>query len=301
MQINRLFEIVYVLLRQNTITAGELAGRFGVSCRTIYRDVDTLSLAGVPIYTEKGKGGGIRLLPGFVLDRSVLSEGEQNEILTALQGLVTVRSDETDRVLRKLSDVFNMSTRTNWLEVDFTDWSFSNGGLFHGFKQAILERRVAEFDYYSTFGEMTRRSVEPAQLWFKHRSWYVRAFCRLRQDERLFKLTRIRNLVITDEFFGDRELPETQPLPVPSEHHKQNVTLKMRIAPEMAFRVFDEFGGETPEKQPDGSYIVDITWPEDDWVYGFILSFGEFIEVLEPEHIKHIIRQKAEKIMGKYV
>jgi predicted DNA-binding transcriptional regulator YafY len=137
-QVNRLFEIIYILLDKKIVTAKELAEHFGVSQRTIYRDVDTLSLAGIPVYTEKGKGGGISLLPEFVLNKSILSEKEQNEILTALHGLANVKTAETDQVLQKLSTIFN-KTAANWLEVDFSDWSYANGCVFNDFKTAILD------------------------------------------------------------------------------------------------------------------------------------------------------------------
>jgi len=299
MQINRLLEIVYILLRQKTVTAKELAARFEVSQRTIYRDIDTLSLAGIPVYTEKGKGGGISLLPEFVLSKSILSEQEQTEILSALHGLSNLKPNATDQVLEKLSAVFN-KVAVDWLEVDFSGWSFANGQCFDGFKTAILERRIAEFDYYSTFGEKTSRRVEPIQLWFKSKAWYVKGFCLVRQDIRLFKLTRVRNLTVTDEHFPERDLLAIPPNPGPAEHQSRDVTLKLQIAPEMTYRVCDEFDDVNIEKQQDGGFVATVIWPEDDWVYGTILSYGEHIEVLEPAHVREIIREKATKIAEKY-
>ncbi len=300
MQINRLFEIIYLLLNKKSITAKELAEHFGVSQRTIYRDVDNLSLAGIPVYTEKGKGGGISLLPDFVLNKSILSEEEQNEILSALQGLSSVKSEETDQVLNKLSTIFNKNT-VNWMEVDFSDWSFANGKAFYDFKTAILEHRIAEFDYFSTYGEKTHRRIEPIQLWFKSKSWYIKGFCLIRQDIRLFKLSRVRNLTITDERFVERDFLANVPNPIPESHQKPDVTLKLKIASEMTYRVYDEFDENFTEKQSDGSFIVTVTWPEDDWVYGTILSYGEYIEVLEPEHIREIIKEKTLKTVKKYL
>jgi len=113
MQINRLLEIVYILLNQKNTTAKQLAERFSVSQRTIYRDIDALSLAGIPVYTEKGKGGGISLLPEFVLSKSILSDKEQNEILSSLQGLTNMGTVDSDHALQKLSAVFSKSV-TNW-------------------------------------------------------------------------------------------------------------------------------------------------------------------------------------------
>jgi len=301
MQAKRLFEIIYILLDKKSVTAKELAAQFGVSTRTIYRDVDALSVAGVPIYTEKGKFGGISLLPGFVLNKSILSESEQDEILTALHSLSHVRADEAKSVLTRLSTIFN-KTATNWLEVDFSDWSYAND-YFNDFKLAILERHIVTFDYYNSYGEKTFRRVEPTQLWFKSGSWYVKAFCLTRQGMRLYKLTRVNNLAVTDEQFTARgALPAEPENDIKTDNRKRDdVKIKLHIAPEMAYRVLDDFNKDTTEKQPDGSYIVTKTYPEDNWVYGYILSFGEYVKVLEPEHLQAIIKSKASKILNQYL
>lgn len=294
MQINRLFEIVYILLSQKSATAKELAERFEVSQRTIYRDVDTLSLAGIPIYTERGKGGGIRLLPDFVLNKSILSGEEQGEILAALQGLTAVKTADTKEVLDKLSVFFNRNA-TNWIEVDFSDWSYRNGKIFSLLKTAILERCITEFDYYNTMGELSHRRVEPIQLWFKSKSWYLKAFCLVKKDLRTFKLTRMKNLTVSNEIFPVRNLPASVTHNTQESNNRPNVTLKLKIAPEMTYRVIDEFDEDEAERNSDGSFTITVTWPEDEWVYGTILSYGEFIEVLEPKRIREIVREKANK------
>jgi len=296
MQTSRLFEIIYILLDKKSTTARELAEHFSVSTRTIYRDIDVLSLSGIPIYTEKGKGGGIGLLSNFVLNKSILNEQEQNDILSALQGLQVINATGTDQILQKLSTVFNKNV-TPWVDVDFTSWSFSGGETFYGLKDAILQRKIVQFDYFSTYGEKTTRHIEPIQLWFKSKAWYVKGYCLTKQDIRLFKLTRIRNLTITNEYFPKRELLAISENSN-NNKHRPDVTLKLKLSPEMTYRMYDDF--ENGETQPDGSHIVSVTWPEDEWLYGFILSFGEHAEVLEPPHIKEIIKSKAEKILKKY-
>jgi len=307
MQVNRLFEIIYILLNKESVTAKELAAQFGISTRTIYRDIDTLSLAGIPVYTEKGKGGGISLLPDFVLNKSLLSEGEQNEILTALHGLSNIKSSEANGVLNRLSTIFNKSA-VKWLEVDFSDWSYAND-FFADFKVAILERRIATFDYYNTYGEKTFRRVEPMQLWFKSRAWYVKAFCLTKMGMRLYKLTRVKNLIVTEEHFPVRDLLSSEtnidshanPQTPYTKNERTDMSIKLRIAPEMTYRVFDEFEEDMVEKQTDGSFIITVTYPEDNWVYGYVLSFGEYAEVLEPKHLRVIINAKAQKISKKYL
>ena len=300
MQIKRLFEITYILLNKKIVTAKELAEHFAVSTRTIYRDIDAINLAGIPVYTDKGKGGGIKLLPDFVFNKSILNEQEQNDILFALQSLSGIKAAETDQVLKKLSAIFNKDT-PRWLEVDFSDWGAANNQTFNNFKTAILEHRITEFDYYNTKGEMIRRRAEPLQLLFKSKSWYVKAFCLIRLDMRLFKLSRVHNLVVLDDKFTNREIFANSSVPDSVSCNNGVEVFKFKISPKMACRVYDEFGLESIKKQKDGSFAVSISCPEDDWVYGMILSYGEYMEVLKPEHVRKIIKKKSRQILKKYL
>ncbi|MDR1631208.1 MAG: YafY family transcriptional regulator [Oscillospiraceae bacterium] len=301
MQISRLLEILYLLLDKKTITAKELAGRFEVSQRTVYRDIETLSLAGFPVYTTKGKGGGIHMLPEFVLNKALLNEREQTEILAALQSLSALQVDETDGVLQKLSTVFQKNAQ-NWIEVDFSDWGYGDGELFALLKSAVLEKRQISFDYFSSYGEKTRRTVEPLQLWFKHRAWYLKAFCLNKQGERVFKLTRMKNVqtVLTPraewpgqaaESASDRTEPRAY----------EEITLTLKIAPQMAFRVYDEFNENAVQRHEDGSFTATACFPHNEWVYGFVLSFGEYAEVLSPPYLRGQIAEKLKKTLQQYL
>ena len=293
MQTTRLFEILYILLNKKRITAKELAARFEVSTRTIYRDIDTLSIAGIPIYTEKGKGGGISLMPDFIMNKSMLNEIEQQEVLASLQGLSQLNVNQSDTTIEKLSATFNKPV-TDWLEVDFSEWESNNAQTFATLKDAILKRQIIEFDYLNKNGKITNRQVEPIKLWFKSRSWYLKTFCLLRQSARTFKLTRIRNLTPTNLNFSEREL---QPTPEKAEDDLKApiIDFKLKIDPIAAYRIFDDFGNG--KLQEDGSYIVHVSWYEDDWIYGLILSYGEHIEVLAPPQARENFRKKVEKIL----
>lgn len=200
MQISRLFEIVYVLLGKKTVTAKELSERFGVSVRTIYRDVETLSGAGIPIYMSKGKGGGISLLDNFVLSKSMLSESEQNEILTALTALQSVNQAETQNALSKLSGIFGKASQ-NWIKVSFSHWHGFDM-KFEAIKEAILSKRVISFDYHGRGQEKTSHLAEPLQLRFNVNAWYMYAFCQNRQDMRTFKISRMENVKLTDASYN---------------------------------------------------------------------------------------------------
>lgn len=300
MQINRLLEIVYILLDKKQVTAKQLAEQFEVSPRTIYRDIDTLSAAGIPVYANKGKGGGIRLLDQFVLGKSMLSDKEQMEILSALQGLNALNVPDVEPVLNKLAAIFNKNS-TSWIDVDFSRWGSNSTeqAKFNLLKTAILNRNVATFDYYSSYGEKTERIVEPVKLVFKGQNWYIYAFCRLKNDFRLFKVSRIKNLTCSEETFIREILGDIWS--DPPGVSRRMVKLVLKIGASMAYRVYDEFDQDSIAKNPDGSFIVKVEYIEDEWVYGYILSYGNDAEIIEPEHVRDIIKRKLEASLRKYL
>ncbi|MCI9275896.1 MAG: HTH domain-containing protein [Clostridia bacterium] len=160
---NRLFEIIYILMQKRKITAKELADRFEVSTRTIYRDIETLSRANIPIYASKGKDGGIGLLDEYVLNKTILSEEEQNQILFALQGMEEAKGQDEKDILNKLSALFNKKVN-DWIKIDFSNWSDAKEERFEIIKSAILNKRLIQFTYYNSNGEESKRIVEPLQI-----------------------------------------------------------------------------------------------------------------------------------------
>ncbi|WP_300802526.1 WYL domain-containing protein [uncultured Acetatifactor sp.] len=198
--VNRQLEMVYILMNKGSVTAEELAERFEVSTRTVYRDIDSLSMAGIPVYANRGKGGGIRLMEHFVLDRRLLSKEEQGRILAALASLRETGASQDIRILEKLETFFKAES-LDWVAIDFSDWSGRRGELYGQIKEAILGRHVMAFDYYGQYGDMMRREVEPIQLLFKEYTWYVRAYCRIRGAMRLFKVLRMKRVEVLEESF----------------------------------------------------------------------------------------------------
>lgn len=298
MQINRLFEIVYILLNKKIITAKELSERFEVSVRTIYRDIETLCSAGIPIFMSKGKGGGISLLDNFILNKSILSNSEQNEILTALGTLKAIKYPNVDNVISKLGMLFNKDN-LNWIDVDFSQWGSADKEKFNLLKTAVTNKKIITFEYFSTYGGKTGREVEPLQLWFKDKTWYLRGYCLSKQEYRIFKLTRVKNLVITEKQF-ERELPQELRDNSKIENNIKIVDLKLHLKSSVAYRVYDEFDEENISKNADGSFEVSTSYPEDEWVYGYILSFGSFAEVIEPKYIRDIVRGRLEDTLKQY-
>ncbi len=290
MQESRLFKILYCLLRQGHVSAPELAKELEVSVRTIYRDIDALSGAGIPVFTETGRNGGIYLMDDFILDRTILSSEEKQEILSALQGISIAPDIEDSGILRKLSSLFQMQSDT-WLEVDYTRWGDKSSDKikFDSLKSAILQRRCVKISYTSSHAQTTERIIHPLKLLYKGRAWYLKAYCTKRQEFRLFKLNRILCLEVLNEIFPYCSFPETdEDSPVA---YEQQVTLC--FPSEMAYRVYDEFSPEQVTLQDDDTLLVCAKMPVDDWLVGFLLSFGPNVTVLSPTDLKNDLAEWA--------
>ncbi len=294
---SRLFRIVYVLLERDNVTARELAEQFEVSVRTIYRDVDRLSSAGIPIYTTQGRDGGIRLTEDFVLNSSLLNQSEKEQLLVALQGLGVTGLLHENELLTKLSALFKLN-QPNWIEVDFTSWSNSKKyeELFQNLKNAIISKQVISFSYVSNKEEFTQRQVKPVRLLFKGQSWYLHAFCLVRNDFRYFKLSRISQLKLLLQHFVDNfdnvSLEKEARL-------EEVVRVKLKFNKKVAFRVYDEL--DCPVKEDEqGNLYVEIEIPNDYSLYCYILSFGDNVEVLEPTKIRVQITEMIERMAQKY-
>lgn len=293
MSANRLFQIVYLLLERGQMTAEELSARLEVSVRTVYRDVDALSAAGIPVFTTQGKGGGISLMEGYVLDRATFTEEEQRQLLTALQSMPDHGDDNT---LTKLSALFRRS-EDNWLQVNLSRWGAAawDNEKFNLLRDAIQARRTVTFTYASSRGVTRPRTVLPARLVFKGQAWYLQAWCTQQEEYRTFRLSRILHLDVSNQTFHRRLTPpdiefsgDIPPL--------FRVDTVLRFSPHMAYRVYDEFDEHCIQVQEDGWLLVSSTFPEDQWLYGYLLSFGAGVDILSPPQLRHRMALLAREI-----
>lgn len=294
---SRLFELVYHLLEHGQTSAHALAEKFEVSVRTIYRDVDALSAAGVPVYTLPGRSGGVALMEQYVLNRATFSDREQSQLLTALRSLADNRLLGDEETLSKLSALFRRS-EPDWLQVDLSHWGDGSQAniKFQKLKEAILARKVISFTYVSSYGGRTAREVLPARLVFKGQTWYLQGFCLEKQDYRTFRLSRMLELKVSERTFST---PLSPPPIQDTGGEPPIVTLRLHFSPAVAYRVYDEFEEGQIMALPDGSFEVMAAYPEDSWVYGFLLSFGGEVEIISPERVRQQVGQLAREIFEK--
>lgn len=306
--LERLISIIYILMNKGTVTAGELAERFEVSTRTIYRDIEALSIAGIPVYCKKGKNGGISLTEEFVLNKMLITKEEQQEILAALVGLRETEVSDGNKeqeILKKLGEFFQAEP-VPWVNIDLSDWSGLRKQMYEDVKRAILTHHVIEFDYYGQNRPMSHRVVEPIQLQFKEYTWYLRAFCRERQDFRTFKLFRMQRLIVQTETFVTKKEPVLSGQDEGAEEAEKPepefpvTPLIIWIDKKEAYRIYDRFDESELEQLPDGNFLAHCAYPLDEWVYSLILWFGPSAKVLEPEFIREEVQNRIKKMMENY-
>ncbi len=319
MKIDRLLSIIIYLLNRELVSAREMAERFGVTSRTIQRDMDAIGMAGIPIYTVQGPNGGYGILDSFKMDRSLVSPEDFYYILTSLRsvseslgGNDEESSGELEGTLEKIKgllppsldgDVF--SERAEKLNIDFSMLGGDprNKGVFRTVRSAVDSEHLIRFSYTSNMLKVTERIVEPMTVAFRWRSWYLYGWCRLRGDYRLFRISRIRNLEVLDEGFRRRDGRFEDFIAdwtgdVFGSASGEGVEIILEFSPEMK-PLAEEFH-EILHINDDGSSVVRMFAPLDGWLYGYILSWGAFVRVLEPEALKASVREAAADVVRKY-
>ena len=300
MKIDRLIGILSVLLQEEKVTAPELAERFEVSRRTINRDIDELLYAGIPIRTSQGVGGGISIAEGYKVDRTILTSKDMQMILAGLRSLDSVSgSSYYGQLMEKIqagSSEF-ISGRDSIL-IDLSSWYKNTlAPKISTIQDAIENRHLLEFYYYAPSGE-GKRTIEPYYIVFKWTSWYVYGWCLKRKDYRLFKLNRMDKVKETDKDFSCRNAP----VPDLSSELKfpRNIILKALFAPDMKWRLVEEFGPGCYEEQDDGRLLLIRDYADMDNLTMWMLTFGDKAEVLEPQELRNNLKTMAESMIKMY-
>lgn len=293
MKENRLFRMLYLLLEKGQCSALFLADSLEVSTRTIYRDMDTLSSAGIPIYATTGRNGGIQVNQHYVLNQSYLTDPEKQDILQALQTMMTLQNKKENATLSKLSSLFDISV-SQWLEINFSKWDSEDESI-HSFdllKHSILNHTLITFSYVNSNSVLSKRKVKPVKLIFKSTTWYLQAYCFKQQEFRIFKLSRMINLESTKEVFQPMTIPDTTFNLV-----QEKIECRCLFSSTLAYRVYDEFDYHSIHPQEDGTLLVETRLPNEKWLPLYFLSFGSHLQVLSPPSIQKAIQEEVNNII----
>ncbi|MBC2138909.1 helix-turn-helix transcriptional regulator [Listeria innocua] len=308
MKVDRLMSIVLILLDKERISAQELADRFEVSLRTIYRDIDAIDLAGVPIRSTPGVGGGFEIMPAYKMDSKVFSTADLSAILMGLSSLSNmVRGDELINALAKIKSFIpadrakEIELKANQIYIDLSQWTGNNNIQPHVeiIKVALQENKLLTFEYIAHQGNKTVRIVEPYQLVMKSSHWYLYGYCQNRNDFRLFRLSRMSGLQILEDTFTLRDFQKPQ-LEMEDIIAVMQIEIKIRIHQSIIDRVLDYCSYENFYSDGEEHYIVSFPFIENEYHYDILLSFGDKCECLEPLHVREKMKRRIYDIVSIY-
>ncbi len=300
MKIDRLIGILSVLLQEEKTTAPELAERFEVSKRTINRDVEALCKAGIPIQTSQGIGGGISIMDGYRMDRTILTSKDMQMILAGLRSLDSVSGSRYyGQLMEKIkagSSEF-VSGRDSFL-IDLSSWyRESLAPKIEVIQSTIESRHILKFTYYNQTGESIRE-VEPYYIVFKWSSWYLWGWCLKRKDFRLFKLNRMDKVTMLDKEFACRSVP-TPDLST-EKIFPGGIKVKALFSKDVKWRLVEEFGPTCYTEEPDGRLLFSADYTDMENLVTWILTFGDKAELLEPKEARERIRSTVEAMRKNY-
>ena len=303
-----MLSITVMLLNKDRVSARELAGKFEVSVRTIYRDIDAINLAGIPVISYPGNNGGFGIMENYKIDRQLLSMTDMVAILSALKGInAALDNREIDNAIHKISSLVpkeksgELSRQSEQIVIDILPWGYrqKDKDKLRLINKTIWQCSFLTFDYKNTKGETIARTAEPMTLIFKGYTWYLFGYCCIKKDYRLFRLSRMSNLQRMERQFSRREARYNDFIG-PGDNHIKPVHLLLKFSPKVASRVEDYFDPEHIAAQSNGDLLVKVSLPDDEWVTSLILGYGEHVEVMEPLHIREKIAEKIEKILAIY-
>lgn len=304
MKIDRLVSIIMILLDKKRIGAQELADIFEVSPRTIYRDIDAINMAGIPVRSASGVGGGFEIMQEYKMDKKFFSADDLSTLLMGLSSLSSiVRGDEVVHALAKVKSFIpterakDIQLKADQISIDLSQWTGNRNiqPYLETIRSALQENRLLLFGYVAHHGNKTVRTVEPYQLVLKGSHWYLQGYCYVRNDFRLFRISRMSDLKILDESFTPRKYQKPV-LDFSGILEAMQIKIKIRIHRSIMDRALDYCTYENFLPDGDEHYIVDFPFVENDYHYDMLLSFGDKCECLEPPRIRENIKRKMHDI-----
>lgn len=296
----RLISIIMILLKKDIVSSKELAQLFSVSKRTILRDMETLSLSNIPIYSVNGVHGGYGLMEEYKVDKRLLNSSDLENILTALSGLEQILiSEEVGVTIKKIEAMVNPLSPKGSIQLSFYDWE-GRSEIRQTLKicqEAISKRRLVSFDYMDKNGAKTQRIIEPYQLHFSEMSWYLKGFCLQRMQYRTFKLSRIDHLDLDKKTFNPRDDSLEQEREA---DHPQLVAVKALISPSIKDHFIERYGRKSIEDYSSELFLATIDVPQNSIGFQFLAGFGTNLEIVEPKSYVKEFREYLHKMVNKY-
>lgn len=308
MKVDRLVSIIMILLDKKRIGAQELADMFEVSLRTIYRDIDAINMAGIPVHGTPGVGGGFEIMPNYKIDKNVFSAEDLSSILLGLSSLSNViEGNELINALAKIKSFIpadkakEITLKSNQIFIDLSPWTSNKNTspYLHMIKTALQENRLLSFEYFDRHGTKSKRKIEPYQLILKSNHWYCRGYCHDRNDFRLFRISRMSKLQLQETTFSPRDYHKPQ-LQFTDNLSTMQTKIKIRIHKSIMDKVLDYCTYDQFLPDGDEHFIVQFPFIENEYYYSVLFSLGNKCECLEPLHIRMEMKRKIHELASIY-
>lgn len=297
--------ILLIISKKGTITGRELAEHFDVSLRTIYRDIEKMGEAGIPIASTGGKGGGFYLMENYNVNNLFLNSSEMQTLATVVNnlGFLFGKNQQFNDLVLKFESIYGKEkSEYDKFNINMSHFSMEDELKEYLFliNKAIGESKLLEFNYINRKMENMRRIAEPVSISFSGGEWYLVGFCRVKNDYRKFKLVRIRNLKIGINFVK-RDISKDEIQRIFDEgYDKNSIKVKLKFTNKIGEHLKEYFTKESVKTIGDGSFMVEDFFPHDEGLIKFILSLGKECEVIEPEYLKEETKEYLKKILCKY-
>ncbi|MCP1109678.1 helix-turn-helix transcriptional regulator [Ohessyouella blattaphilus] len=309
MKLQRLIAILTALLQKDCISASWFSDKFGVSVRTIYRDIEALESAGIPIVTQTGVNGGFSIMEGYKIDKKLFTHQDIATLLTSLYSVSgsSISTAQMNQTLEKIKSLIpeeyhrSIELTSKQLYIDISPW-LSNPVITETLKvvqKSLADNHVIRFDYLGRRESSANRTVEPHQLVLKENNWYLKAWCREKQEFRTFKLSRIRNLQITGESFEPREFVSGMS-DFKDWQSERSILIDIVITEALRERALDYCREETMTELDSGKIAIHFPFIESDMGYGVLLSMGAECEVIRPVHVREELIRRIEQMRKTY-
>ncbi len=300
-KVERLISIIMILLKKEVVSTKEFSQLFHVSKRTILRDMETLSLSNIPIYSVIGVKGGYGIMDEYKVDKRLLSSSDLQNILTALGGLEQILlTEEVERTIKKIEAMVSPLSLNRSIQLSFYNWE-GRSELLETLKtcqESILKKRLLSFDYTDKDGAVTNRRIEPYELHFNESSWYLKGFCLHRQGYRTFKLSRIDRITMDERVFLPRDDWSEQGQD--GRYLPPFVTIKAAIAPGIKDQIIERYGRKSIEEHSSGFLWATMYVPQTRMGFQFLAGFGTQLKVIEPQTYVEDFRNYLNQMMENY-
>jgi predicted DNA-binding transcriptional regulator YafY len=302
MKLVRLISIIMLLLERKKMSASQLAEMLEVTPRTIFRDIEAISMAGIPIVTYPGVNGGIGIMEAYKIEKKLFTVSDITALLIGLGSIhSSISSEEILTTMAKIKGLVpekQMQDFENQITIDHTPWLGHKkpSPYLEDIRTAIHERRMLSFAYSDQSNTKSQRTIEPYRLVLKESNWYLHGYCMEREDYRLFRLSRIAHLELLEEVFTPREFA-LRPLDYPA---KRSVTVTLLIDESLRNMMTELCGEKQVVPGPDNKWIAYFPFVENDFGYGMLLRFGAKCECLEPGHIRTELIRRIREVLGIY-